>query len=160
VVPDKAERVFNFHQNTLHALQELVQAAGLQHPREITTRHIVRRTPGDRVTLLANCLPTVQPGELLAAERGERPGRSRSMSSTGPWRARTASRPGADAGLSPADPAMQTAPEHTGPPAGFDWRLWRRFATIAAPYWRSEERWRAAPAGCWPCCCWARPSST
>jgi glutamate synthase domain-containing protein 2 len=69
VVPDKAERVFNFHQNTLHALQELVQAAGLQHPREITTRHIVRRTPGDRVTLLANCLPTVQPGELLAAER-------------------------------------------------------------------------------------------
>ena len=73
VVPDKAERVFNFHQNTLHALQELVQAAGLQHPREITTRHIVRRTPGDRVTLLANCLPTVQPGELLAAERGERP---------------------------------------------------------------------------------------
>ena len=38
---------------------------------------------------------------------------------------------------------MQTAPEHTGPPAGFDWRLWRRFATIAAPYWRSDERWRA-----------------
>ncbi|MCO5978336.1 FMN-binding glutamate synthase family protein [Ideonella oryzae] len=73
VVSDKAERVFNFHQNTLHALQELVQAAGLRHPREITTRHIVRRTPGDRVTLLANCLPTVQPGELLAAERGERP---------------------------------------------------------------------------------------
>ncbi|KAB0576812.1 FMN-binding glutamate synthase family protein [Ideonella dechloratans] len=73
VVPDKAERVFNFHQNTLHALQELVQAAGLRHPREITTRHIVRRTPGDRVTLLANCLPVVQPGELLAAERGERP---------------------------------------------------------------------------------------
>jgi hypothetical protein len=33
---DKAERVYHFHQQTLHALQELVQAAGLQHPREIT----------------------------------------------------------------------------------------------------------------------------
>ena len=29
VVPDKAERVYRFHQTTLHALQELVQAAGL-----------------------------------------------------------------------------------------------------------------------------------
>ncbi|MCA6218131.1 ABC transporter ATP-binding protein/permease [Ideonella sp. B7] len=27
--------------------------------------------------------------------------------------------------------------------AGFNLRLWQRFATIAAPYWRSEERWRA-----------------
>ncbi len=71
VVPDKAERVFNFHRNTLHALQELVQAAGLTHPAEITARHIVRRTPGDRVTLLANCLPAVAPGALLAAERGD-----------------------------------------------------------------------------------------
>ena len=26
---------------------------------------------------------------------------------------------------------------------GFNARLWRRFATIASPYWHSEERWRA-----------------
>ena len=26
---------------------------------------------------------------------------------------------------------------------GFNARLWRRFITIARPYWRSEERWRA-----------------
>jgi glutamate synthase domain-containing protein 2 len=32
VVPDKATRVANFHRKTLHALMELVQAAGLQHP--------------------------------------------------------------------------------------------------------------------------------
>ena len=32
VVPDKATRVANFHDKTLHALQELVQAAGLEHP--------------------------------------------------------------------------------------------------------------------------------
>ncbi|MFX8090373.1 glutamate synthase-related protein, partial [Acinetobacter baumannii] len=29
VVPDKAQRVANFHQNTLKALKELVEAAGL-----------------------------------------------------------------------------------------------------------------------------------
>ncbi|MCC7047668.1 MAG: FMN-binding glutamate synthase family protein, partial [Alphaproteobacteria bacterium] len=32
VVPDKAERVRNFHRNTLIALSELVAAAGLRHP--------------------------------------------------------------------------------------------------------------------------------
>jgi len=71
VVPDKAERVQRFHQMTLEALRELVQAAGLQHPGDITTAHIVRRTSDHAVRLLANLLPTVQPGELLAAARGE-----------------------------------------------------------------------------------------
>ena len=70
VVPTKAERVFNFHQETLRALQELVQAAGLNHPREITALHIVRRYSEQGVKLLANLLPFVQPGSLL---RGELP---------------------------------------------------------------------------------------
>lgn len=65
VVPDKATRVFNFHQQTLHALQELVQAAGLQHPGEITAHHIVRRVNGNEVRLLANLLPEVPAGALL-----------------------------------------------------------------------------------------------
>ncbi|MBI5256236.1 MAG: FMN-binding glutamate synthase family protein [Burkholderiales bacterium] len=71
VVPDKQERVLRFHHNTLEALKELVQAAGLRHPNEITTAHIVRRTSDHSVRLLANLLPTVKPGELLAAQRGE-----------------------------------------------------------------------------------------
>jgi glutamate synthase domain-containing protein 2 len=71
VVPTKAERVAMFHQQTLHALKELVQAAGLQHPREITAAHIVRRTADHEVKLLAHLLPFVRPGALLAAERGE-----------------------------------------------------------------------------------------
>jgi glutamate synthase domain-containing protein 2 len=71
VVPDKAERVYRFHQNTLHALKELVQAAGLNHPSELTASHIVRRMSDHQVKLLANLLPAVQPGALLAAERGE-----------------------------------------------------------------------------------------
>ena len=65
VVPDKAERVYNFHQQTLHALQELVQAAGLQHPSEITADHIVRRVNENDVRLLSTLLPTVRPGALL-----------------------------------------------------------------------------------------------
>ncbi len=56
---------------TLEALRELVQAAGLQHPGEISPNHIVRRTSDHAVRLLANLLPTVKPGELLAAERGQ-----------------------------------------------------------------------------------------
>lgn len=31
----------------------------------------------------------------------------------------------------------------TGEEPGFNVHLWRRFATIARPYWHSDERWRA-----------------
>ena len=71
VVPDKMERVYHFHHNTLHALKELVQAAGLQHPNQFTAAHIVRRAEGDQVRLLLNYLSYLKPGTLLAAERGE-----------------------------------------------------------------------------------------
>jgi glutamate synthase domain-containing protein 2 len=75
VVPTKMERVWRFHQNTLGALKELVQAAGLQHPGEITASHIVRRVSQGEVRLLAHQLPFVKPGALLAAMdgRGEWP---------------------------------------------------------------------------------------
>ncbi len=65
VVPDKAERVRNFHRSTLHALQELVQAAGLQHPREVSAHHIVRRLSDTEVRLLSNLILQVAPGALL-----------------------------------------------------------------------------------------------
>jgi hypothetical protein len=70
VVTDKSERVWRFHENTLHALKELVQAAGLNHPCEITASHIVRRTPSHAVRLLVNLLGFVEPGALLAAIEG------------------------------------------------------------------------------------------
>jgi glutamate synthase domain-containing protein 2 len=65
VVGDKAHRVHNFHRSTLHALKDLVQAAGLQHPGDITAHHIVRRVTDTDVRLLANLIPQVQPGALL-----------------------------------------------------------------------------------------------
>ncbi|MEX1166345.1 MAG: FMN-binding glutamate synthase family protein, partial [Hydrogenophaga sp.] len=65
VVPDKATRVYNFHRQTLHALRELVQAAGLNHPNGITPKHIVRRVSDHEVRLLDKLWPTMAPGALL-----------------------------------------------------------------------------------------------
>ncbi len=69
VVPDKAERVYNFHQQTLHALQELIQAAGLNHPQEITAHHIVRRGTDHKVKSLAQLILTqLGSGALLKSD--------------------------------------------------------------------------------------------
>ena len=67
-VPTKADRVYHFHENTLVALKELVQAAGLDDPAQITADHIVRRNSEHGVKLLANLLPFVKTGELLDDE--------------------------------------------------------------------------------------------
>ena len=64
-MPTKADRVYNFHQQTLHALQEMVQAAGLTHPGAITAHHIVRRLDDSQVRLLANLVPQMAAGALL-----------------------------------------------------------------------------------------------
>jgi len=66
IVPDKAQRVFNFHSMTLHALKELVQAAGLMHPGDITAHHIVRRSTDQKVKSLAQSILTqMADGALL-----------------------------------------------------------------------------------------------
>jgi len=67
VVPDKAERVARFHHHTLEALKELVQAAGLEHPQQITAHHIVRRLTDTEVRLLSNLVLRVAPGALLGS---------------------------------------------------------------------------------------------
>jgi hypothetical protein len=65
IVPDKAERVHQFHQNTLKALKEMVQAAGLLHPNEITAHHIVRRVNETGVKLLVTIMPPLPLNALL-----------------------------------------------------------------------------------------------
>ncbi len=67
VVPDKAERVRNFHNNTIHALAELVAAAGLDHPGQLGPHHFLRRGAADRVVSYAEQYERLQPGELLVA---------------------------------------------------------------------------------------------
>jgi glutamate synthase domain-containing protein 2 len=71
VVADKAVRVKNFHHSTLHALQELVQAAGLKHPSDITAEHIMRRVSATEVQPLARLIVQLEPGALLGAGKRE-----------------------------------------------------------------------------------------
>ena len=68
VVPDKAARVFNFHQNTLKALAELLAAAGLQHPAQLQAKHLVRRMSATEVKLFSQLHVFLKPGELLTGE--------------------------------------------------------------------------------------------
>ena len=65
VVPDKAERVFHFHQNTLKALSELIAAAGLTHPSQLRPHHISRRVSPNKVELASALLEYLQPEQLL-----------------------------------------------------------------------------------------------
>ena len=67
VVPDKAERVFQFHQNTLKALKELLAAAGLTHPCDLGPEHVIRRVSSTEVRSLAALHTWAKPGELLSA---------------------------------------------------------------------------------------------
>ena len=67
VPADKAERVRNFHHSTLHALQELVQAAGLDHPSQISTEHIMRRVGDTDVRPLSQLIVHLKSGALLAS---------------------------------------------------------------------------------------------
>ena len=64
-VSDKAPRVAQYHANTLHALKELLQAAGLMHPDQLSTYHIVRRIDSTRIRLLSAAMPTMRWGAIL-----------------------------------------------------------------------------------------------
>ena len=65
VVPDKAERVFNFHRNTLSALSEMLAAAGLRHPSEVGPRHLVRRVSLTEIRMFSQLHMFLNNGELL-----------------------------------------------------------------------------------------------
>lgn len=56
VVTDKSERVYAFHKNTLHNLAELLGAAGLTHPSQMTADHIMVRSPSGRAVPLSQTL--------------------------------------------------------------------------------------------------------
>ena len=72
VVDDKAERVFNFHRNTLHAVSELLGAAGLKHTSEIRPSKILIRGNKGRPENLAESLLNLDDGALLRADAFEK----------------------------------------------------------------------------------------
>jgi glutamate synthase domain-containing protein 2 len=65
VVPDKAERVYNFHRNTLRALSEMLAAAGLRHPSEVGPHHLVRRVSLTEIRMFSQLHMYLEEGELL-----------------------------------------------------------------------------------------------
>jgi glutamate synthase domain-containing protein 2 len=72
VVPDKAERVFNFQRATLEALAELVAAAGLDHPTQFAPAHFSRRISPHEVRSFTELYPMLSPGELIAGTSDKR----------------------------------------------------------------------------------------
>lgn len=65
VVPDKAERVYNFHRLTLRALADMLAAAGLDHPDDLGPQHLVRRVSATEIKQFDQLHTFMKPGALL-----------------------------------------------------------------------------------------------
>jgi len=65
VVPHKADRVHHFHANTVHALADLLGAAGLSHPSQVRPEHLMVRQANGQAVPLAHTLQRLAPGQLL-----------------------------------------------------------------------------------------------
>ena len=65
VVPSKAERVKQFHQNTLESFKELLQAAGLTSPDQLQAHHFSHRISHTETQTLAQMYPSLSQGALL-----------------------------------------------------------------------------------------------
>ena len=87
VVPDKAQRVANFHRATVAALAELVAAAGLERPSQLQGYHFSRRISQNLTATFAELYPELQP-----ARTDHRHGRPPVRQSLRSRRAPTASR--------------------------------------------------------------------
>ncbi len=64
-IPDKADRVRQFHDRTLRALGEIMGAVGVTHPDELEPYHVVRREADGQVKLYSKHYFYMLPGELL-----------------------------------------------------------------------------------------------
>lgn len=67
-VSSKAERVFHFHKNTMHALSEMIAAAGLRHPSDIKAHHLAQRLNDREIKNYAQLHFWLKDGELLNCE--------------------------------------------------------------------------------------------
>ena len=56
-VTTRGARVRNFHKNTLRALSEMIGAAGVSHPKDLTREHIVRRTSANLGKITEKYIP-------------------------------------------------------------------------------------------------------
>jgi glutamate synthase domain-containing protein 2 len=66
VVPSKAQRVHNFQHETVHAMCELLGAAGMRHPSELRPEYILRRMHDGSVRTYAQIHRYLPAGALLS----------------------------------------------------------------------------------------------
>jgi glutamate synthase domain-containing protein 2 len=64
-VENRARRVFNFHQNSINAVAEMLEAAGLTHTNQLNRRHIVRRLSASQILLADQIYPRVEINALI-----------------------------------------------------------------------------------------------
>ena len=69
VVPNKSERVLNFHHQTLESVQEMLQAVGLSKPSDLSLKHIMRRVSEHEIQNLDTLMPSLSAGSLLSANQ-------------------------------------------------------------------------------------------
>lgn len=72
-VDNRAQRVANFHENSVATLAKLLGAAGLSHPNELNRRHIVRRLSGSEIRLADQIYPRVELNALIEGKSVEDP---------------------------------------------------------------------------------------
>lgn len=65
VVDDKAQRVANYHEETIHSFMEMIAADGLKNHEEIERKHVNRRVGMHSVAKYNEIYPSVQKGSLL-----------------------------------------------------------------------------------------------
>lgn len=65
VVSNKKVRVANFHEETVNSLVELLGAAGIDNPKQLTRSHIYRRVFMNEVRTLEDIYPTLELGCML-----------------------------------------------------------------------------------------------
>jgi len=64
-VEDKQARVARYHRDTLQSLHEILGAAGLEQPSDLTPRHICRRVSNTEVKTFEEIFEFIEPGSLL-----------------------------------------------------------------------------------------------
>ena len=81
VVSDKAGRVQHFHASTVHALAEIVAAAGIDHPSELRPHHLSIRVLPNQVETYNHLYRFLLPEELLEGTSDPRYQKAWSLSS-------------------------------------------------------------------------------
>lgn len=70
-VEDKSQRVASFHGKTVESFLELIAAAGVAHPTQLTREHINRRIGMNQVLKYSEIYPHVEAGSYLKRELAE-----------------------------------------------------------------------------------------